>query len=98
MPPYSQITDLLANFYQPNILWRNQWDLIKEMAWIIEDSSAFSNNRVCLGNAIQEGIRRAYIKQSFPSPNLMRIRRIKENAIKDIEDFRQKPEYWANIR
>lgn len=96
MPPYPEISDFLEVHYNPRVSWRQQWYLIKEMAWMIEDSLAYSSNRVYLGKAIIEGIHKAYLRHGLVAPS-SRMSSLKESAIKDIESFRTKPEYWANI-
>lgn len=98
MPPYKQITDLLTNQYNPNYPWREQWDLIKEMARQIEEASAFLNNRVNLGYAIKDGICQAYTNHNMTVPTNSTLNALKENAIKKIESFRETPEYWQNIK
>ena len=98
MPPYQEIEDLLEYFYSPNTVWRDQWRLIQEMAWMVEDSSALLNNRADFGDAIQSGLRKAYVRNNVQVPSNRQLSALKENAIKDIESFRTTPEYWANIR
>lgn len=98
MPPYQEILDLLENHYTPHHLWCEQWYLIQEMAWLIEDTSAYLNNRVILGKAIKDGIRCAYRQQQIPIPSNKDLNKIKENAIKDMESFRSTPEFWQHIR
>ena len=97
MSPYSEITDLLENYYQPNLPWRNQWNLIEEMAWLIDDCTSFVVHRDSFGAAIKEGVTKAHNNVNIPLPTVERLNAIKENAIRDIESFRTKPEYWANI-
>ena len=98
MPPYLEITDYLESNYNPMLPWRKQWNLIQDMAWMIEDPVAYSTNRNGLGNAIKEGIHKAYLYHNLTIPKSSRMSAIKENAIRDIESFRTKPEYWANIK
>ena len=98
MPPYTEIQTILTNYYAPNSHWRDQWDLIKQMAWLADDYSAYSTNRITLGNAIKNGVRGAYRQQQIPIPSNQDLSKIKENTIKDIESFRSTPEFWQNIR
>ena len=97
MPPYQEIIDLLEDNYNPGLLWRDQWDLIKRMAGAIRDTETFLTNRRAFGDAIKEGLRKAYARHGLTAIQNIQINPIKEAAIKDIESFRTTPEYWANL-
>lgn len=97
MPPFQDITTYLAIHYNPHLQWRYQYQLIREMAWMLYSNTIPANRRL-IGKAIVEGISQALQNQHPPMYlRIENIRRIKENAIYNIVKFSDTPEYWRNI-